>query len=239
MGTLISAPGKDDIRKRLVAELATDPSWRKGFLQSASDIPVPQAAAFLYIIADLRRTKAPVTLREMRPALEEWLNNGNVELAQRAWAMVVGRELVANPGFEEAIREGANTPPYWDVPDDDLSQTSLAAPSFDPKNRSLSLGAGASVSQRLLLSPGSYTISLNVDPDVAAATFRVELNCRGQGPDHEEETRLAPAGKWQERHMKVVVPVRDCHSQRLAIVSSAGNAGSFWIDNVWVRAGSR
>jgi O-antigen ligase len=102
MGTLISAPGKDDIRKRLVAELATDPSWRKGFLQSASDIPAPQAAAFLYIIADLRRTKAPVTLREMRPALEEWLNNGNVELAQRAWAMVVGRELVANPGFEEA-----------------------------------------------------------------------------------------------------------------------------------------
>ncbi len=230
----------------LAQKLSLRPEWRSSFFDASAQLPTGSVEPWLNLVAMLRRTDAPVSMREGRPFLNALVSQGRTDAAQQLWGLLrSGSGFISNGEFEGIdLRQQQGTPTDWDVPAKSRHAIRVEPVGADGDQRALHVRADRNRSilqQTLMLKPGTYEFSYRGRSGASApANLRWQLYCGTSGSPHwEHAARILPLA-WQEFSAVLTVPVRDCQIQKLALRSSgAMPAGGFWVDGVRIVSGRR
>lgn len=225
-------------RRSLIARLDDQPDWRGlMFLDlrraSASEIP-----AAVQLIADIDRTRRPVTDLELFPILERMTELGAADQAYRFWhgkaprAGWNGDSELYDGGFAVAgKRQGTGSIPRfeWTV---DPGGSGLASVEASPNGQGVALRASTDAgdsavlaTQQLLLPPGTYRIGARIfsrsERDMAG--FEFTLRCVADKTDIPfADQRLQQLRLDQLRYSATLQVPASCARQTLDIRARGG-----------------
>jgi len=228
--------------RALEQALSERPIWRANFIKAAAQLPPPYVAKLSVLVSALNRGRAPLSVEEAQPLFERLLATNDTQSARLLWAGVRRGGYIANGNFEAvSSRNGADVPSNWDVGDEDVATIATQAPEFPSDGRALRISSaarsGGIVSQRLMLTPGSYALRYRArSGEGGAVLVRWRLRCAAS--DATQTSPEAPAGsaKWQEFSAKFIVPIQDCPIQRLALERPNDmHSQEVWIDDVTIK----
>ena len=228
--------------RALIQTMAARPIWRAGFVKASADLPPDYVAKLSQIVAALNRGPAPLSVEEARPLFDRLLAADDMSRAQRLWAGVRRGGYIANGTFEAvSARNGADVPSDWDVGDEDVATIATQAPDFPADGRALRVSSaarsGGILSQRLMLTPGSYALTYRARSGPGPAVLvRWRLRCAES--DASQTSGEAPAGsaQWQQFSARFIVPIQDCPIQRLALERPDDmHSQEVWIDDVTIK----
>ena len=228
--------------RALIQALAARPSWRAGFIKASADLPPDYDAKLSEVVAALNKGPARLSVEEARPLFDRLLAAGDMTRAQLLWAGVRRGGFIANGNFEAvSARNGADVPSDWDVGDEDVATIATQAPDFPADGRALRISSsarsGGILSQRLMLTPGSYALTYRARSGTGPAVLvRWRLRCAES--DASQTSGEAPAGsaQWQQFSAKFIVPIQDCPIQRLALERPDDmHSQEVWIDDVTIK----
>jgi len=226
----------------IVRELTLKPDWRRGFLQSAGQLPVEVIPAFVRLVMQLNRTAAPATLDEAGPLVDRLSNPAFEKLQQPLWQSLRARALVANGEFDRTSAfRGPELPVDWDMSKEDITATTIDRPGaggvgnalrFFDSRRDVPL-----IAQRMMLKPGNYVLKFEARAENdAPAIARWQLRCLETGASTDYDTPVQGGARWRSFRVKLTVQIHDCKTQRLAFeLSGPRLAAAFWLDNVTLK----
>ena len=228
--------------RALVQTMAARPIWRAGFIKAAADLPPDYVARLSDVIAAINRGTAPLSVEEARPLFDRLLAADDTARARLLWAGVRRGGFIANGNFEAvSARNGADVPSDWDVGDEDVATIATQAPDFPADGRALRISSaarsGGILSQRLMLTPGSYALTYRARSGAGPAVL-VRWRLRCVETDASQTSGEAPAGsaRWQQFSAKFIVPIQDCPIQRLALERPDDmHSQEVWIDDVTIK----
>jgi O-antigen ligase len=228
--------------RALIQELATRPAWRANFVKSASELPLDYVAKLTAVAAGINRSAAPLSVEESQPLLDRLLAADDTENARLLWAGVRRGRYVANGNFDAvSSRNGADVPSDWDVSDEDLATITTQAPDFPGHGRALRISSaarsGGILSQRLMLSPGAYSLTYRARSGPGAAVvLRWRFRCTSSDDTQTSNNSAAASAQWQEFSAKFIVPIQDCPIQRLALERPGDmHSPEVWVDDVSIK----
>ena len=152
-----------------------------------------------------------------------------------------GSALVLNGDFEafETGQDG-NRPTSWNVSDDDAAAIDVGRPEVGDNSRALRLygtgDSGGLISQRLMLTPGSYVLTFRAYESPASGSLvRWELRCSTSGATSSGDATLS-SSSWQHFELDLTVPNQNCPVQRLALKRPGDiHPHELWIDDVGLK----
>lgn len=225
----------------LTRTLAANPEWRPGFMKAAAQLPEAYVAKLMPIVSRLNRSSAPVSPSEAQPLLQKLVDDGAIGDAQRLW-MATHKDLVANGGFEQLSgRNGLDVPSDWDISDEDLATIAIQVPEFGGYGRAFRISgsarSGPILSQRLMLPPGSYSLSYRSRSGSRdGVRFRWTLRCTPSDTLAAAQEASANSAGWRQSASNFSVPIQDCPIQRLALERpDAIGSAEIWVDDVMVK----
>lgn len=239
---LLSASGDSGILPALARSLAQRPTWRSRFFAASDKLPQGTSNAWLRLVTLLKRTSAPLSVDEGRPSLDALISAGQMDEAQRLWALLRdGDELLDNGDFEILdARRGVAFPSHWHVPRSNRTSVRVEIPAPNSKNRALHIRSPKDrliLRQTLMLMPGTYKLSYRAHVmDTSPSTLRWEFRCDASSSRHSADVATVPSQDWQETGALIAVLNRHCAIQRLALSWSGDiSPEDVWLDEVRVR----
>ncbi len=242
---LESGVGSDMILKLLVSR----PPWRTQVL--ANMLPsITDARTPLSLLLSLKTTPAPPTDEELSTYLRFLIQKNFYELAYYTWLQFLPPErlastrLVFNGGFDT---QPAGFPFDWTIKQG-AGVTLEIAPAPDAgDNRSLRVAFGSGrvhmvpVTQRLMLAPGSYTLSYRLRGDLTGRRglkWIVACATETVSPLGETPMFIGQQRGWRHIEAEFSVPEQGCRSQELRLIHDSRSAseefasGTVWYDDV-------
>jgi O-antigen ligase len=231
---LLQSPVDGRLVALLIDKLAERPDWRDRFFDAGRKIPMSAVAGFDQVITGLGRTRAPVSLDEAQPLLDNLVARGRVEEAQRIWARLHNGRLIANGGFDALEKRTTRShPKYWNVYTRNASRVLVSEPDFSPSNPALRISGqqdSTILSQDVLLTPGAYVLRYRISSENGAdRKIRWELQCRGSGAEQGSDAGIPPGRGWHSMAIVFNVPQQGCAAQRLAL---EGVRADVWLDDI-------
>jgi O-antigen ligase len=239
-------PPNASLTSSVVEDLEKQPEWRSGFLKSGADLSPPLLDGFVALVVQLGTTTAPPTTEEARTLFDRLISLDQVENARRLWNSVHGGQLVLNGNFERVDRgRGAELPADWSISSEDLSALDVGKPEPGAQSRALRIynprGSAPIISQRMMLSPGSYMLSFRArEGSSSGSVLRWEIRCLESRANIDGDVIPAATRSWQQLAVNLTVPNQDCLVQRLALKRLADmHPQELWIDDVQMKAIAR
>lgn len=236
---LLQPPIASRATAMIVRDLSSNPDWRRGFLQSANQLPAEVIPAFVRLVMQLNRTSAPATLEEARPLMQRLSTSASATLQQPLWQSLHARALVANGGFGRTTTfRGPELPSDWDMSDEDISALSIDRPGVGGTGNALRLYGPRRdvplIAQHMMLKPGTYTLAFQMRAEAGSPRIaRWRLRCLETGADVASTIPVQGDSRWRSQQTEFAVPKEYCATQRLAFeLSAPKGAGAVWIDNV-------
>jgi O-antigen ligase len=230
----------------LVQTLARDPPWRAQFFKAAAQVPPADFRKLPGFVAILNQTRAPLLTDEAHPLVDRLIASNNFAEATWLWAQARKHGLVANGGFERLdLRDGIDTPAEWDISDQDLATIAIQVPPFENHGRALRISgaarSGGILSQRLMLPPGSYSLSyLARSGGTTDVMLRWELRCSSTNLSQTSPDAAASSSRWVRTDAHFTVPLQDCPIQRLALKRPNDiHSPEVWIDDIVLKPSAR
>ncbi len=238
---LLQDPVTPELMSDFVADLEQRHSWRSEALRSGADLPQPSLDRFEQVLIQLGNTKTPPTIHEAGSLVDRLAQTGRVDDARRVWSAIHGSALVLNGDFE-AVETGqdGNRPTSWNVSDDDAAAIDVGRPEVGDNSRALRLygtgDSGGLISQRLMLTPGSYVLTFRAYESPASGSLvRWELRCSTSGATSSGDATLS-SSSWQHFELDLTVPNQNCPVQRLALKRPGDiHPHELWIDDVGLK----
>ena len=239
---LLQLPIESRATAIIVRDLSLKPDWRRGFLQSAEQLPVKVIPAFVRLVMQLNRTAAPATLDEAGPLVRRLSSPAFEKLQQPLWQSLHARALVANGGFgRTSAFRGPELPIDWDMSEEDISATTIDRPGAGGAGNALRFYDSRYdvplIAQRMMLEPGAYDLAFQVRAENNARTIaRWQLRCLETGANTYYDTPVRGESRWRSKHVDLTVPFQHCRNQRLAFeLSGPRLAAAFWLDSVTLK----
>ena len=171
--------------------LASDPPWRKQFIDYATNIPEQQSIVYS-VLAGLRDAKAEVLPSELRAYLSKLFERKDYESAYFVWLDFLSASELRKTGL--IYDGGFDLPPHnlfygWNIYPIANADVSIAAQSGTANDLALKIDfqsshfAGVAIYQFLRLDAGSYHLSLDASADHVKADGGVlwEIRCAESG----------------------------------------------------------
>jgi hypothetical protein len=223
----------------LIQTLAAAPPWRAQFFKTAAQVPGADFGKLPKFVARLNETRAPLLTAEVHPLVERLIASDKLAEASWLWAQARKDGLIANGGFEQLdVRDGVDVPAAWNISDQDLATIAIEAPPFAGHGRALRISgaarSGPILSQRLMLTPGSYSLSYVARSGGAKdVALRWVLRCSSSAVSEDSPDAPASSLRWQKMDAHFTVPVQDCPIQRLALQRPNDiHSPEVWIDDI-------
>lgn len=236
-------------RASLVATLAEAPPWRSGFLETLF-LSKSKTGDISKTVADLRASKLPPTIIEVRSFVNRLIAEGRVDDAYMLWLSLLGEDQLSragniyNSGFDLDI---TNTSFDWTIiPAKNVVARQIFGTSTQ-HGRVLEITfidaqiAYQNLYQRTLLPPGKYVFSGDFSTDElrneGGLVWRVY--CVDKGFKMIGQTsEIRENNQWSHFELPFDIPLADCPSQvvRLEINAKAKLdmkiSGRSWFDNI-------
>jgi hypothetical protein len=228
-----------------VADLAYRHSWRSQALRAGGDLPQPTLDRFEQVLIELGGTKYPPTTHEAGSLVDRLAQTGHIDDARRVWSAIHGSALVLNGNFESVdTGQDGNRPTSWNITEDDTAAVDVGRPEVGDDSRALRLygtgDSGGLVSQRLMLTPGSYVLTFRAyEKTPSGSLVRWELRCSTSGATSSGDSTLS-SSSWQQFNLDLTVPNQNCPVQRLALKRAGDiHPHELWIDDVELKPAAR
>jgi O-antigen ligase len=238
---LLRDSSNSDLVRLLVAQLAMRPEWRPAFFNGTSQVPPSELPALSMVVDELNQTAAPLTPDEWDPLAKAFLAAHQDERAQQLWARLHANALITNGNFSAAETRGGLLVPKWWHPD---TAVTMDEPPFDRGNRVVHLTANRPrilLAQRLMLPPGTYTLSYRAAAQGGRTTLTWLLACGASDSKQTLNMVLPPGPQWHLFSSSLTVPEQDCRDQTLALAHARATISqtTIWIDDIALRQQSR
>lgn len=233
----------DRLREALAQQMADRPLWRGNFFYRILQLPAEQMPYVAALVADLANVGSPITPAERAIYLTRLVQLGYAQDAYAFWLRDQrGQGRASMPwdgGFEHVSAPGALTAPFqWQ-----LTAESVGIAAVVPRGTGHQLVVtpgrdynGHLVMQTVVMTPGRYRITANVQGDATGSGLHWSIRCVVG------ENELAiDTGRTGESFVPAsfVVPGGGCPAQTLALDIASGDAtgdtGNVTIDDVRIQ----
>lgn len=220
-----------DLRKALVHEMADRPKWRGIFFYRLMQLPPEQMTYFDELVADLARAGSAVTPPERAIYLNRLVQVGQGAKAYAYWLREQNAEGVHLAGvpwdsaFEHLSAAGALAAPFeWQLSAESAGVASLV-PAGHGQQLFVSPGHdfnGTLLAQTVVLGPGAYRLTAQVQGDAAAAGLRWTIRCL---PGQNELGQVSGPEEAEFATAMFAVP-KGCTAQTLSIDMASSDDAS-------------
>jgi hypothetical protein len=253
LGLLHRLAADPRIRAAIVARLADEPPWSKGFFSRLERLRPEDLQAHGLLLEEFKDERGQIERAKLAPFVRRMAALGRYEEANRVWTSMGGPTsrakagLVADPEFE-AVQADTSTelisPFEWRLHAGSAGFAVIGSPPVSTEMSLQAEGDGSAamtlVEQTVLLGRGAYTLTYDViaEPAGAGENFEWLLTCLdGRGAQIRPiPTGSTSIGNWRRVNMRFAIP-DSCQVQRLFLKAQRApgmKASRAWFDRVGI-----